>query len=126
MVRSAQYVLRNHTKLTFRQGAALLLSGLIAACITSPLFDRVFTHHLGLAARILCPPIGAAWLALIWAVRPNNTAALYALFVVIGVCSLSVLPVGLELGCELTRNSATSSTILWFWYVSVGQDMYLS
>ncbi|KAI5123266.1 hypothetical protein M0805_001355 [Coniferiporia weirii] len=94
-------------------GAALLLSGLAAAFATSPLFDRVLTHHLGHAVRIFAPPIAAAWLALIWVARPNNAGALYAIFVVIGVCSLSILPVGLELGCELTRNSGASSAILW-------------
>lgn len=96
------------------QGAALLLSGIVAAIITAPLFDRVFTHHLGLAARIFAPIIAACWLALIWAVRPNNTAALYALFVLIGVFSVTMLPVGLELGCELTRNSSASAAILWW------------
>ncbi|KAH8113902.1 MFS general substrate transporter [Phellopilus nigrolimitatus] len=94
-------------------GAALLFSGLLAAFITSPLFDRVLTRHLGLAARAFAPLVAAAWLALIWAVRPHNTGALYALFVIIGVFSLSILPVGLELGCELTRNSGASSAILW-------------
>jgi len=95
-------------------GAALLLSGIVAAIITAPLFDRVFTHHLGLAARIFAPIIAACWLALIWAVRANNTAALYALFVLIGVFSVTMLPVGLELGCELTRNSSASAAILWW------------
>lgn len=100
------------------QGAALLLSGIVAAIITAPLFDRVFTHHLGLAARIFAPIIAACWLALIWAVRENNTAALYALFVLIGVFSVTMLPVGLEMGCELTRNSSASSAILWWRCVS--------
>ena len=48
-------------------GAAMLLSGILAAIITSPILDRVLTHHLGLAARILCPITAAAWLSLIWA-----------------------------------------------------------
>ena len=48
-------------------GAAMLLSGILAAIITSPIFDRVLTHHLGLAVRILCPITAAAWLSLIWA-----------------------------------------------------------
>ena len=48
-------------------GAALLLSGIIAAIVTSPLFDRILTHHLGITVRILCPVIASAWLSLIWA-----------------------------------------------------------
>lgn len=51
-------------------GAALLLSGIVAALATSPIFDRVFTHHLGLTVRILCPIIGAGWFSLIWAGEP--------------------------------------------------------
>lgn len=95
-------------------GAALLLSGIIAAIVTSPLFDRVLTHHLGITVRILCPVIASAWLSLIWAVRPDNTAPLFVIFVVIGVCSITLLPVAIELGVELTRNSDGSSAILWF------------
>jgi len=48
-------------------GAAMLLSGIAAAIVTSPIFDRVLTHHLGLAVRIMCPTIAVAWLSLIWA-----------------------------------------------------------
>jgi hypothetical protein len=112
----------------------MLLSGIVAAIITSPIFDRVLTHHLGLAVRILCPIIAAAWLSLIWAgekvllpfslsslslailitVRPHNDAALFAIFIVIGVCSITLLPVAIELGVELTRNSDGSSAVLWF------------
>ena len=111
----------------------MLLSGIVAAIITSPIFDRVLTHHLGLAVRILCPITAAAWLSLIWAgkgvlipslsslslaifvtVRPHNDAALFIIFIVIGVCSITLLPVAVELGVELTRNPDGSSAVLWF------------
>lgn len=95
-------------------GAALLLSGIVAAIITSPIFDRVLTHHLGLAVRLMCPIIAAAWLSLIWAVRPHNDAALFAIFIVIGVFSITLLPVAIELGVELTRNPDGSSAVIWF------------
>jgi MFS transporter, FLVCR family, MFS-domain-containing protein 7 len=115
-------------------GAAMLLSGILAAIITAPIFDRVLTHHLGLAVRIICPITATAWLSLIWAgtkillqfslnspslailitVKPHNDVALYAIFIVIGVCSISLLPVAVELGVELTRNSDGSSAVLWF------------
>jgi FLVCR family MFS transporter 7 len=115
-------------------GAAMLLSGIVAAIITSPIFDRVLTHHLGLAVRIICPIIAAAWLSLIWAgkkvllpsppsslslailitVKPHNDAALFAIFIIIGVCSITLLPVAVELGVELTRNTDGSSAVLWF------------
>jgi len=95
-------------------GAAMLLSGIVAAIATSPIFDRILTHHLGITARIICPIVGAGWLSLIWAVRPNNAAALYAIFVVIGICSITLLPVAVELAVELTRNPDGSSAVLWF------------
>lgn len=95
------------------KGAALLLSGILAAFATSPIFDRILTHHLGVAAQVFTPFVAAGWLSLIWAVRENNVVALYALFIIIGVFSVAMLPVGLELGCELTRNADASSAILW-------------
>jgi hypothetical protein len=48
-------------------GATLLLAGIITAIITAPLFDRVFTYHLAITAKILVPIIGVAWLGMIWA-----------------------------------------------------------
>ena len=33
---------------------------------------------------------------------------------IIGITSLPMLPVALELGCELTRNAEGSSAIMWF------------
>lgn len=53
-------------------GATLLLSGVVAAIITAPLFDRVFTHHLALTARCLSPLIAAAWVSLIWASKATR------------------------------------------------------
>jgi hypothetical protein len=47
-------------------------------------------------------------------VKPNNTAALFAIMAINGASSIAMLPVGLELACELTRNSDGSSAIAWF------------
>jgi FLVCR family MFS transporter 7 len=114
-------------------GAALLIAGIVAALVSAPLFDRIFTTHIAATIRVLCPTIGAAWLSLIWAggplfirflakaqadsnriVRPNNAVALYVLLALIGACSVSLLPIALELACELTRNADGSSAALWF------------
>lgn len=115
-------------------GAALLLAGIVTAIVTSPVFDRILTHHLGITVRIFCPIIGAAWLSLIWVgkdalspftawtvhlappafiVKPHNTGVLFTLFGIIGVGSITLLPVAVELGVELTRNPDGSSAILW-------------
>lgn len=53
-------------------------------------------------------------LANLFSVRPHNTGALFAVYAIIGISSVSLLPVGLELGCELTRNADGSSAVLWF------------
>ncbi len=45
----------------------MLLSGIVAAIATSPAFDRILTHHLGITVRILCPVIALSLLSLIWA-----------------------------------------------------------
>jgi hypothetical protein len=95
-------------------GATLLLSGLVAAIATAPLFDRVFTHHLAIICKVLVAMVSGAWLSLIWAVKSGDIGGLYAVVAIIGACSVTNLPVGLELGCELTRNSGGSSALLWF------------
>ncbi|KAJ7132801.1 major facilitator superfamily domain-containing protein [Mycena crocata] len=95
-------------------GATLLLSGIVAAVVTAPIFDRVFTTHLAMTTKLLVPVLAAAWLSLIWAVKPNNTGGLYAISALIGVASITMLPVSLELACEITRNSDGSSALLWF------------
>ncbi|KAK7676965.1 hypothetical protein QCA50_020083 [Cerrena zonata] len=95
-------------------GAVLLLVGLVFAIITSPLFDRVLTHHMALVCKILCPILGVLWLSLIWAVKRDNTGGLFAIMAIIGATSLTLLPVALELAVELTRNPDGSAAILWF------------
>ncbi|KAJ7703249.1 major facilitator superfamily domain-containing protein [Mycena rosella] len=95
-------------------GAALLLSGIVSAIVTAPIFDRVFTTHLAITTKILVPILGGAWLSLIWAVKPHNTGGLYAICALIGVASITMLPVALELACEITRNADGSSALMWF------------
>ncbi|KAJ7783079.1 major facilitator superfamily domain-containing protein [Mycena metata] len=95
-------------------GAVLLLSGIVTAIATAPLFDRVFTSHLAITTKILVPVLAGAWLSLIWAVKPANTAGLYAICALIGITSVTMLPVSLELACEVTRNADGSSSLMWF------------
>ncbi|KAH8828337.1 major facilitator superfamily domain-containing protein [Flagelloscypha sp. PMI_526] len=95
-------------------GACLLLSGVVAALVTAPLFDRVFTHHLAITSKSIVPIIALAWLSMIWAVRAGVGGAIFGVLAVIGAASLTILPVALELGVELTRNADGSSAILWF------------
>ncbi len=46
--------------------------------------------------------------------KPNNTGGLFALMTILGVTSITMLPVALELVCDLTRNADGSSSLLWF------------
>ena len=118
-------------------GATLLLVGIVTTAVTAPLFDRVFTNHLAITVKVLCPFLGGAWLALIWAgaylslknlirsrrrrmlimalgvVRSGDTGGLFAIMAIIGATSLTMLPVAIELAVELTRNADASSAILW-------------
>jgi len=120
----------------------MIISGIIAAIATAPLFDRVLTKHLGLTSKIIVPILSFAWLSLIWdgvcfirdtvdhvtqtrniglatpsglfnTVRPNNYAGLYPVFVFIGIGSFILLPVALEIGAEVTSSAESSSAIFW-------------
>lgn len=47
-------------------------------------------------------------------VQPNNLAVLFVIMAIIGIGLMTMLPIALELGVELTRNADGSSSILWF------------
>jgi len=53
-------------------GATLLLSGIVASAVTSPIFDRVLTRHLALTVRVFIPILSAAWLSMIWAGKSSG------------------------------------------------------
>jgi len=50
---------------------------------------------------------------MIWVVKPNNLAGIFVTLVLIASISFILLPVGLELGVEITRNAETSTAVLW-------------
>ncbi|KAG9008987.1 hypothetical protein FRB90_008665 [Tulasnella sp. 427] len=106
-------------------GAALLISGIVAALITAPLFDRVLSHHLALTVKLVVPVLAGCWLGFIWAVGTHGLGASYALLAIIGVCSFTLLPVTLELGCEVTRNAELSGAMLWLAANAVGLFLVL-
>ena len=56
-------------------GAVLLLVGLVAAAVSSPLLDRVFTHHLALSAKVALPIMAACWIALIFESTPASRSS---------------------------------------------------
>ncbi|GJE91828.1 MFS general substrate transporter [Phanerochaete sordida] len=95
-------------------GATILISGVVCALVTSPLSDRVFTHHIALMLKVICPALGVLWLSLIWAVKPNDAAGLFVIMALIGGCSITILPLALELAVELTRHADGSVAVQWF------------
>ncbi|KIM22040.1 hypothetical protein M408DRAFT_333098 [Serendipita vermifera MAFF 305830] len=94
-------------------GGVFLLSGLVAAIFSAPIFDRVLVHHLAKTVKVLLPALGVVWIGLVFAVRPNNLAGVFIVLVLIASISFILLPVGLELGVEITRNAETSTAVLW-------------
>lgn len=94
--------------------ATILLSGIVSAIIGAPLLGRLFGRNLPWAIRFFLPVISACWLSHIWNAKPHNDGAIFAVMAIIGICSFLLLPIGLELGAEVTRNAEGSCGLLWF------------
>ncbi|KAL8921540.1 MAG: hypothetical protein Q9208_005694 [Pyrenodesmia sp. 3 TL-2023] len=94
-------------------GALLILIGLAAAAITSPLIDR--SKRYLLLIRALVPCIALAYLAFIWAPGTRTVAAPYVISAILGAASFSLVPVALEWAVEITwpAGPEASSTICW-------------
>ena len=114
-------------------GGIFLLSGLLAAIIAAPLFYRVLIHYLVKTAKAVLRILSIACICFILLVgqtpwlsieviakqkasciaKPNNFAGIYSVLVAISSVSFILLPVGLELGVEITRNAEAKTAILW-------------
>ena len=94
-------------------GAVLIVVGLVACAITSPIVDRTHAYLVGI--KILCPVLSIAYLAMIWAPQTRTIVAPYVLSAVLGACSFSLLPIALEYLVEITfpASPEVSSTICW-------------
>ncbi|KAH7135916.1 major facilitator superfamily domain-containing protein [Dendryphion nanum] len=94
-------------------GAILILVGLVAAAIASPIFDRTHAYILGI--KILCPLIAFSYLGMVWAPQTYGIEAPYILSAVLGAASFSLLPVSLEYLVEVTfpASPEVGSTICW-------------
>ncbi|ORY76497.1 major facilitator superfamily domain-containing protein [Leucosporidium creatinivorum] len=98
-------------------GAAVIVSGLIAAIVCAPLLDRYFPFRLALCAKVLVPVIGISFFALTYAVGPPpSLGAIFTLAVLLGSSSFTMLPIALELAAEVVWRVAgpdTTSGILY-------------
>ena len=94
-------------------GALLIVVGLVAAAILSPLIDRTKAYLLFI--RILVPIIAACYLAFVWAPSTRSLVAPYVILSVLGAASFSLLPMALEFLVEVTYpvGSEVGSIIFW-------------
>ncbi|GAB1315818.1 MFS-type transporter EF102 [Madurella fahalii] len=97
-------------------GALLIVVGLVASAVTSPLIDRTKAYLV--AIRLAVPLIGLCYLVFIF-MPPTNpsggVAGPYAVMAVLGAASFSLLPVVVEYLVELTHpiSPAVTSTLAW-------------
>ncbi|KAI4163167.1 MAG: hypothetical protein LQ342_003295 [Letrouitia transgressa] len=94
-------------------GALLILVGLVAAAVTSPMIDRSKKYLL--LIKCLVPVIAICDLAFIWTPGTRSVAAPYVILSVLGAASFSLVPVALEWAAEITWpvGPEAASTICW-------------
>ncbi|KAI2628807.1 MFS general substrate transporter [Hypoxylon sp. NC1633] len=94
-------------------GALLIVVGLVAAAISSPILDR--TKAFLFSIKIAVPLIGLCYLVFIWMPGTRNIAGPYVVLSILGASSFSLVPVALEFMCELGHpmSPEVTSTIAW-------------
>ncbi|KAF9876184.1 hypothetical protein CkaCkLH20_06127 [Colletotrichum karsti] len=94
-------------------GALLIVVGLVASAITSPILDR--TKAFLLAIKTAVPVIGICYLVFVWMPETRNIAGPYVVLAILGASSFSLVPVALELLIELSHpiSPEVTSTIAW-------------
>ncbi|KAI1472840.1 MFS general substrate transporter [Daldinia caldariorum] len=94
-------------------GALLIVVGLVAAAVSSPILDR--TKAFLLAIKVAVPLIALSYLAFVWMPGTRSLAGPYVVLSVLGASSFSLLPVALEFLCELGHpmSPEVTSTIAW-------------
>ncbi|GJC89711.1 MFS-type transporter EF102 [Colletotrichum liriopes] len=94
-------------------GALLIVVGLVASAITSPILDR--TKKFLLAIKVAIPIIGLCYLVFVWMPETRDIAGPYVVLAVLGAASFSLVPVALELLIELSHpvSPEVTSTIAW-------------
>lgn len=94
-------------------GAILIVVGLVAAGISSPIIDR--TKSFLFTLKLLVPVIGFSYLAFIWMPQTRMLAGPYVVLAFLGASSFSLVPVALEYLIELSHplSPEVTSTIAW-------------
>ncbi|XXG95919.1 hypothetical protein Hte_002195 [Hypoxylon texense] len=94
-------------------GALLIVVGLVASAVTSPILDR--TKAFLLAIKVAVPLIGLCYLIFIWMPGTRDLAGPYVVLSILGAASFSLVPVALEFLCELAHpvSPEVTSTLAW-------------
>ena len=94
-------------------GAILIVVGLVAAAISSPILDR--TKKFLLAMKIFVPIIGLCYLVFIWMPQTRTLPGPYIVLGVLGAACFCLVPVALEYLIELSHplSPEVTSTIAW-------------
>ncbi|KAK4241766.1 major facilitator superfamily domain-containing protein [Achaetomium macrosporum] len=98
-------------------GALLIVVGLVASAVVSPVIDRTKSYLL--AIRVAVPLIGLCYLVFIWMPGTKDggggVAGPYVIMAVLGAASFSLLPVVVEYLVELTHpiSPEVTSTLAW-------------
>lgn len=94
-------------------GAILIVVGLVAAAITSPILDR--TKAFIPAIKIAIPITAISYLIFIWMPATRDIAGPYVVLAILGASSFSLVPVASELLVELTHpvSPEVTSTLAW-------------
>ena len=97
-------------------GAVLIVVGLVASAISSPIIDR--TKAFLPAVRACVPLIGLCYLIFIWmpsTKEGGGVAGPYVVLAVLGAASFSLVPVAIEFLVEVTHpvSPEVTSTLAW-------------
>ncbi|KAH7151881.1 major facilitator superfamily domain-containing protein [Dactylonectria estremocensis] len=94
-------------------GAILIVVGLLASVVASPIIDR--TKSFLLAIKLLVPVIGISYLIFIWMPETRDLAGPYVVLGLLGASSFALVPVALEYLIELSHplSPEVTSTIAW-------------
>jgi MFS family permease len=94
-------------------GAVLILVGLLASAIVSPIIDR--NHAYLLTIKLVAPIIGISYLCFLFAPPTAKLPAPYIILAILGAASFSLVPVALEYLVEVTwpASPEVSSVINW-------------
>ncbi|KAG5294968.1 cell surface receptor/MFS transporter [Histoplasma ohiense] len=94
-------------------GALLIVVGLVAAAIISPITDR-YKNYL-LLTKVLVPIIAVCYIVFIFAPRATSIAGPYVIASLLGASSFAVLPIILEYTVEITypMSPEVTSSVCW-------------